>query len=54
MNTQTMKIYAQVNAPSVRKPVTARGRALYTTAWFLHGNTAQRDYDNRSMSIREI
>jgi len=54
MNTQTMKIYANVNAPSVRTPVTARGRAMYTTAWFLHGIAPQRDYDNQRINIRDV
>jgi len=54
MNTQTLKMYTHTETTSVRKPVTARGRALYTTAWFLHGKTAQRDYDNRSLGIRGI
>jgi len=33
-------------------PVTPRGRALYTTDWFLNGNPVLNNHDNPRMTLR--
>ena len=36
------------------KPVTSRGRALFTVDWFLNGRTILYDYDNPDLVIRDL
>ena len=46
MNTQYLTQPFARHAVKQNIPVTARGRALYTTAWFLNGKPRAVNYDN--------
>lgn len=50
MNTFILTNTKTVQSHNNNKPVTARGRALYTTAWFMYGSPRSMNYDNATVS----
>lgn len=52
MKTLTFRTPIQHNTHSSNRPKTARGRALYTTDWFLNGKPVLRNHDNPRMTLR--
>lgn len=52
MKTTTLRSSTQQNRSETHLPVTARGRALYTTDWFLNGKPVLRYHDNPRMTLR--
>lgn len=53
MTTQTVPFYTKVKMHS-NTPATARGRAIYTIAWFMHGSIPAVNYDNRHFTVHDI
>ena len=51
MNTHTLEINKKETAQRKTLPNTARGRAIYTTEWFLTGVTGSRQYDNPNITL---
>ena len=35
-------------------PATARGRALYTVAWFMHGAVHAHQFDNAGLTLTQL
>ena len=54
MNTTTMNTWEAGSSHTTRIPCTARGRALYTVSWFLHGKRPQTGYDHAGIPVTEI
>ena len=52
MKTITLQSSTQQNRTESNLPVTPRGRALYTTDWFLNGTPVLRYHDNPRMTLR--
>ena len=52
MRTLTLQQQTQYNRQKTTLPVTARGRALYITDWFLNGKPVLQHHDNPRMTLR--
>ena len=52
MNTLIFRLPLLAKKPSVNVPITARGRALFTTDWFLNGQPVLRNHDNPCLTLK--
>ena len=52
MKTITLETPIKNQEQKSNMPVTARGRALYTTDWFLNGKPVLSNHDNPRMTLR--
>lgn len=52
MNTLIFRLPLLAKNPSVNVPITARGRALFTTDWFLNGQPVLRNHDNPCLTLK--
>ena len=54
MNTIVLNKTITANSSYISIPVTSRGRAFYTTVWFLHGVATKQNYDNPRLTVASI
>lgn len=54
MNTLTIESLAAPARITRDVPATARGRALYTVDWFLHGRVQARQHDQASLTLSRL
>jgi hypothetical protein len=54
MSTMTLHTFNDQPGQDISLPTTARGRALYTVSWFLHGAEPHRNYDHFHSLIKEV
>ena len=52
MKTLTLQSLIQPSKSETSLPRTPRGRAIYTTDWFLNGKPVLRNHDNPRMTLR--
>ena len=54
MNTLALQIHNAKQKHQHNLPVTPRGRALHTVAWFLNGNKTQNNFDHPNLSVDRL
>ena len=52
MRTIALKTLTNIPGRKANVPTTPRGRALYTTDWFLNGKPVLSNHDNSRMTLR--